>query len=111
MHLLGWHAAQHNPSYQSIQECLRLNLVNPAVQLEAAATVGVIVILTVLGIIVQTSIHAGLPAIKSGELPLWTFQVRPCLAYKLRTEPGCCQLQPGYIYALGIKCMLLPVLS
>jgi len=37
--------------------------------------VGVIVILTVLGIIVQTSIHAGLPAIKSGELPLWTFEV------------------------------------
>lgn len=44
-------------------------------QLEAAATVGVVVILTVLGIIVKTSVDAGLPAIKNGELPLWTFQV------------------------------------
>ena len=44
-------------------------------QLEAAATVGVAVILAVLGIIVQTSVHAGLPAIKSGELPLWKFEV------------------------------------
>lgn len=48
----------------------------PVMQLEAAATLGVVVILAVLGIIVQTSIHAGLPAIRSGELPLWTFQVR-----------------------------------
>ena len=47
-------------------------------QLESVATVGVVVILAVLGIIVHTSIQAGLPAIKSGELPLWTFQVRAC---------------------------------
>ncbi|DBB04668.1 TPA: hypothetical protein ACH3X1_012728 [Trebouxia sp. C0004] len=43
-------------------------------QLESAATVGVVVILAMVGIIVRTSIHAGLPAIKSGELPLWTFE-------------------------------------
>ncbi|KAL3136879.1 hypothetical protein ABBQ32_006491 [Trebouxia sp. C0010 RCD-2024] len=43
-------------------------------QLEAVATVGVVVILGVLAVIVQSSIHAGLPAIKSGELPLWKFQ-------------------------------------
>lgn len=43
-------------------------------QLESAATLGVIVILTVLGIIVQTSVHASLPAIRSGELPLWKFE-------------------------------------
>lgn len=48
-------------------------------QLESAATVGVIVILTVVAIIVRTSIHAGLPAIKSGELPLWTFEVTTSL--------------------------------
>jgi len=43
--------------------------------------VGVIVILTVLAIIVRTSIDAGLPAIKSGELPLWTFEVTTVLFF------------------------------
>lgn len=46
-----------------------------SVQLEAVATLGVAVILAVLGIIVQQSIHAGLPAIRSGELPLWQPEV------------------------------------
>ena len=46
-----------------------------SVQLEAVATAGVIVILAVLGIIIQTSIHAGLPAIRSGELPVWQVEV------------------------------------
>lgn len=46
-----------------------------AVQLEAAATVGCLVVVVVLGIIVKTSVAAGLPAIRSGELPVWTFQV------------------------------------
>ena len=50
----------------------------PAMQLESAATVGVVVILIVLGIIVKTSVDAGLPAIKDGELPLWTFEVTVC---------------------------------
>ena len=67
------------------------------VQLEAAATVGVIVILTVLGIIVQTSMHAGLPAIKSGQLPLWTFQVGLVSYTSFCNKPVRCQLPAGYM--------------
>lgn len=49
-------------------------------QLESAATVGCIVILVVLGIIVKTSLDAGLPAIRSGDLPVWTVEVRLAIA-------------------------------
>lgn len=60
------------------QTCMLMCKVMPTVQLESAATVGVVLILIVLGIIVKTSIGAGLPAIKDGELPLWTFEVSAC---------------------------------
>lgn len=77
-------AAQCKCIHQST-ELLQANTVKHiwfVVQLEAAATLGVVVILAVLGIIIQTSIRAGLPAIRSGELPLWTFQVRLCPVHK-----------------------------
>jgi hypothetical protein len=45
--------------------------------LETAATAGVFIVLTLAGIIAVEALRAGLPAIASGELPLWELQARP----------------------------------
>ena len=44
--------------------------------LETAATAGVVIVLALAGIIVAEALRAGLPAIASGELPLWRLQAR-----------------------------------
>ena len=44
--------------------------------LETAATAGVVIVLALAGIIVVEALRAGLPAIASGELPLWRLKAR-----------------------------------
>lgn len=46
--------------------------------LELAGTAGLVVIVAVMGIIIFQSIHSGMPAIQSGEMPLWSVRVRTC---------------------------------
>lgn len=48
--------------------------------LETAATAGVVIVLALAGIIVAEALRAGLPAIASGELPLWRLQARAQVA-------------------------------
>ncbi|KAK9817843.1 hypothetical protein WJX72_002950 [[Myrmecia] bisecta] len=43
--------------------------------LEMAAAAGVAVIAVIISMVVYTALHAGLPAIRSGELPLWGMKV------------------------------------
>lgn len=45
-------------------------------QLEKAATAGVVVVVAVIGIVMYEAIKAGLPGITSGELPIFSMQVR-----------------------------------
>lgn len=44
--------------------------------LESAGTAGLLVILAVMGIIISQSIHTGMPAIHTGEMPLWSVKVK-----------------------------------
>lgn len=44
--------------------------------LELAGTAGLVVIIAVMGIIIFQSIHTGMPAISSGEMPLWSVKVK-----------------------------------
>lgn len=59
-----------------------------------AGTVGLTVIVAVMGIIIYQSVAAGLPAIKNGELPLWKLEVRflpPCFSTAFYTGHNVCQ--------------------
>ena len=47
-----------------------------SVQLETAATAGVIVVLAVIGIVMYEAISAGLPGLASGDVPIWSLKVR-----------------------------------
>ena len=46
------------------------------VQLETAATAGVVVVLAVIGIVMYEAISAGLPGLASGDVPIWSLKVR-----------------------------------
>ncbi len=46
------------------------------VQLETAATAGVVVVLAVIGIVMYEAINAGLPGLASGDVPVWSLKVR-----------------------------------
>lgn len=63
-------------------------------QLEKAATAGVVVVAAVIGIIMYEAIKAGLPGITSGEVPIWSLEVRPALALRwassTRNTANCC---------------------
>lgn len=48
------------------------------VQLETAATAGVVVVLAVIGIVMYEAISAGLPGLASGDVPIWSLRVRRC---------------------------------
>ena len=76
--------------------------------LELAGTAGLVVIVAVMVIIIFQSIHTGMPAIRNGEMPLWSVQVghllglaslRQCLlseAFAEKTVLGhgiCCAVQ------------------
>jgi hypothetical protein len=45
--------------------------------LETAAAAGMLVILALLGVLMVGALHAGLPAVVDGQLPVWSLKVRP----------------------------------
>jgi hypothetical protein len=44
--------------------------------LETAAAAGMLVILALLGVLMVGALHAGLPAVADGQLPVWSLKVR-----------------------------------
>lgn len=73
--------------------------------LELAGTAGLVVIIAVMGIILYQSVHTGMPAIQSGEMPLWTVKVftsntplpvpflhRPCAKHVMAPFDPCINL-------------------
>ena len=56
------------------------------VQLETAATAGVVVVLAVIGIVMYEAISAGLPGLASGDVPIWSLKVR-CAEVHHPTRP------------------------
>lgn len=71
--------------------------------LETAATAGVAIVLTMAGIIAVESLRAGLPAIASGEMPLWRLQARGQASYQTRRSPMpfICRALPGLLLCSG----------